>query len=335
MNENIDDTKGLMDRGLLSFRNGVMLALVVLGLVAQSALAAERESRSAVSSKGRIYVAVQTAPGSSLEGEVDPYRGTAILAVDPDTGTEKRITDKATLPRVSLDAQTMVYLTAEGICAHTGDGPARLVRSVNPQRTEPILSADGKEIIYSVRRPSSEQNQRSFDSWRCRIAGSEPTKLSIPDADGVMDWSSDGQWLLTLRASSAAGGGLQLYIMRPNGKEQQHLGDGAGVYSFPRFSPDGKRIVYLHQKDGAKNSLWVMDRDGQHAVKLVDYSDIWHPEACWSPDGKRLAVVDYELGAGRRLSDARYRLDVMNADGTDRRTLLRPNALWMSAPDWR
>jgi Tol biopolymer transport system component len=83
---------------------------------------------------------------------------------------------------------------------------------------------------------------------------------------------------------------------------------------------------------GNKNSLWTMDADGQNRHKIVDYGANWHPWACWSPDGKRLAVIDNEYDEGRH--PANYHLDVMDADGGHRRTLVS-KALWMSMPDWR
>src|SRR5205085_12358395 len=111
------------------------------------------------------------------------------------------------------------------------------------------------------------------------------------------------------------------------------LRDGSALRTFPRFSADGKRIVYMHQKEGNHNALWVMDRDGRNAVRIVEYRTTWHPMACWSPDGRRLAVVDH--GYDARGVPERFHLDVMNASGSGRRTLPLPEALHMSPPDWR
>jgi Tol biopolymer transport system component len=119
--------------------------------------------------------------------------------------------------------------------------------------------------------------------------------------------------------------------MRPDGTEQHRLSDGSTMFTFPRFSKDGRRIVCMHQKDGNHNALWVMERDGRNRTQIVEYRTNWHPIACWSPDGKRLAVVDHAYTAEGAPTD--YRLDVMNVDGSNRRTLLK--GLWMSQPDWR
>src|SRR5438132_7452287 len=215
----------------------------------------DQEPKPSVASKGRIFVAVTTAPGSALEGEEkDPYRGTTILAVDPDTGASERIVEKAAEPRLSADGKTMVYVTAKGIAVGMGNGPSRFIKDVDPEKTWPLLSADGKEIIYDIESPQAKDGRRSFDSWRCGAADGGRTKLPIPDADRVIDWSPDGQWLLTLRWGRR-GGAVQLHIMRPDGTGEWRLSDGSGVISIARFSPDGKRLVYMHQ-EGIKNALW-------------------------------------------------------------------------------
>jgi hypothetical protein len=68
--------------------------------------------------------------------------------------------------------------------------------------------------------------------------------------------------------------------------------------------------------------------------------------ACWSPDGRHLAVVvfDWQQNAkGEKLIDdperANYRLVIMSADGKDRRELKLADGTKLVAikhcPDWR
>jgi len=64
----------------------------------------------------------------------------------------------------------------------------------------------------------------------------------------------------------------------------------------PRFSPDGKFIAFLSdrddgaEKDDATVQVWLMDRAGGEARRLTDFkgavSDI-----VWSPDSKKLALI--------------------------------------------
>ena len=62
----------------------------------------------------------------------------------------------------------------------------------------------------------------------------------------------------------------------------------------PRFSPDGKRIVFVGHRHG-NSEIYVMDRDGTNLARIThhlepdDYPD-------WHTDGKRLVVVSERGG---------------------------------------
>ena len=69
-----------------------------------------------------------------------------------------------------------------------------------------------------------------------------------------------------------------------------------GNLNAPEISPNGKDIIFkLWSPNTDKNTLWMMDRDGQHADKISRVSG-WDPT--WSPDGKYvLFASDMEDGA--------------------------------------
>jgi Tol biopolymer transport system component len=126
--------------------------------------------------------------------------------------------------------------------------------------------------------------------------------------------------------------------MRADGKEPRrlsvpHAPGSPGVFVAARLSPDGRRVACLHQKQGNQYGVWVLDRDGKGARQIVNYSTSWRPTPCWSPDGSRLALVDHDFTPDGR--PTRFHLDVIDADGGNRRTLPIPPVLRMSAPDWR
>jgi len=56
---------------------------------------------------------------------------------------------------------------------------------------------------------------------------------------------------------------------------------GSGYY--PRWSPDGKKILYTSGK-----SIWMMNPDGSNKERIIDGYD-----AAWSPDGKRIAYKKF------------------------------------------
>src|SRR5438105_8506323 len=170
----------------------LLIVLTVFDLTANPRSTSADEPKPAADSKERIFVAVQTLRNAI--GEKNPYRNCAILAVDPNTGATEPVVREAIDPWVAADGKTMAYVSVEGVCVRMADGSSRVIRRQEPLTGAgaPVLSSDGTVIICNIRRPPSKENPRSFDTWRYRVAGGEPTKLPIPDTDGVADWSSDG-----------------------------------------------------------------------------------------------------------------------------------------------
>jgi Tol biopolymer transport system component len=125
------------------------------------------------------------------------------------------------------------------------------------------------------------------------------------------------------------------------------LTEGA-LNCYPKFSPDGKRIVYKRSAD--VGSLWVVDIDGsnrqQIMVENADGSNA--PEdASWSPDGQRLAVklFDWQTGIGDDGKEERFvsagegndRIAIFTPDGTNRQILRLEDVLkthWIEDPEW-
>jgi dipeptidyl aminopeptidase/acylaminoacyl peptidase len=58
----------------------------------------------------------------------------------------------------------------------------------------------------------------------------------------------------------------------------------------PRFSPDGRYLAFLSDRDGKKTQVWLMSRTGGEAFRLTSYSGEVS-DLAWSPDGKRVALV--------------------------------------------
>lgn len=97
---------------------------------------------------------------------------------------------------------------------------------------------------------------------------------------------------LTVSASVAKSDGLiafvraeQIYTITAAGSSQKQLTRGAKNDS-PRWSPDGRRIAYIHEARGARD-IWVMNADGSGTRQVTRSGHATAPS--WSPDGRWLA----------------------------------------------
>ena len=77
----------------------------------------------------------------------------------------------------------------------------------------------------------------------------------------------------------------QIYTIKPDGTGLIQL-TRAAKNSRPKWSPDGRRIAYLHET-AAGTDLWVMRSDGSDKQRVTRLGNVQGPS--WSPDGKWLA----------------------------------------------
>ncbi len=87
--------------------------------------------------------------------------------------------------------------------------------------------------------------------------------------------------------SSNRKGNWDIYMMNPDGSQQERLTrNRAGDYS-PVWSPTGEQILFVSNRDGFRD-LYVMNTDGSR-VRRVFGKSAPRSEPTWSPDGDRIA----------------------------------------------
>lgn len=141
-----------------------------------------------------------------------------------------------------------------------------------------------------------------------------PTSAAFPGRNGVIAfWGGDGQ------------SNPRIYVMNPDGSGLTPVTDGKTFDGLPRWSPDGRQLVFS-RLDGGVFNLYRMNADGTNVVRVTNQSQFNDYFASWVADGRRIVFTRLPVGApgGAGCAPAST-LWVINADGSGLRQLT-PNS---------
>jgi dipeptidyl aminopeptidase/acylaminoacyl peptidase len=198
------------------------------------------------------------------------------------------------------------------------------------------FAPDGKRVVAGTL--GLREGRRVFTTWQMNIDGTARVRLPLGESDMVADWSPDGEQLLVVSEGRGPYGPQhidRLSLATPDAKRTRLLMEGR-MFIHPRFSPEGGRIAYVGYAPGdVRHGLIIIDVDGSNPRRVMDLGGMAAGLICWSPDGMRLAVS--RLTSPGEVSGSQVSLvEVVGADGTDRRTLDLPIAFTeISELNWR
>jgi TolB protein len=280
---------------------------------------------------GRILFIVEDPGGNRIE-ILDPSGHHEIATTDP------------TLAKASwAPRDTIVFDSERNVLRHVfrmaADGTSVVqLTSGAAFQERPAMSPDGKTIAYAEFEAAFVLSHGLFAA---DADGSHPRQLTpngkrgVDSADTSPAFSPDGTWIAFERVTGLAPGQAGLFLIHPDGTGLRRLTDDTLGAGYPRWSPDGRRILFTQNADGTTflpGPLWVVDIAGGDPVALTSPTDPGiSMEGDWSSDGSQIVYVYFAPGMDHN------ELRVVDADGTNMTTLWAPGpgeGGGAETPDW-
>ena len=153
-----------------------------------------------------------------------------------------------------------------------------------PQLTDPQLSPNGKQLLFSFSKADWKANTRTSHIWRIEADGSGLVQLTSGiKGETSARWSPDGNRIAFLARRPAeeasAEEANQIYLISNSGGEARQLSRHATAVSNIAWSPDGKVIYFLasdpksadeQAREKAKDDVFAYDEnfEQQHLWKV-------------------------------------------------------------------
>lgn len=131
-----------------------------------------------------------------------------------------------------------------------------------------------------------------------------PKKLPLTPERTIEFTTDEGTWLSLDLAPDGKTIAFELlgdiYTMPAAGGEAKPILTGMAMETQPRFSPDGKTIAFLGDRDGGEN-LWIANADGSNPRKLSRETRSEFASPAWTPDGEYVVVSKSSNLSGNEL----------------------------------
>ncbi|MEW6104134.1 MAG: hypothetical protein AB1630_10060 [bacterium] len=228
----------------------------------------------------KISFPISMAASASLDGRKIAFithpreqKGGSIWIVDTETGSQTRLTDGNSfniIPRWSPNSKKLAFSSdCDGnFEVYTIDVDGKNLRRLTDNPLNDYVqdwSPDGKKIIF----------QRKF-------VKEEKNELTLVDKYGHIIKKID-QGTFTEEYP-------QLYLINPDGLNIEQLAEGFSKTRAPRWSPDGKNIVFDAEDEKGKLATYIIEVENKRLEKIMDDTKRFY---MWSSDGKKVAFVDY------------------------------------------
>ena len=159
---------------------------------------------------------------------------------------------------------------------------ATVCAAVLPAFTHPLTNRT--ELASGVQRQASsvvDTTKKKMDSLP--LTTTRTVAFDVSEATWLsLDVSPDGQTIVFELLGD-------LYTMPAAGGAAKRITWGPAFDSQPRYSPDGKRIVFLSDRSGSEE-VWLCDADGKNPTALTKGGNNLFASPEWTPDGNYIVA---------------------------------------------
>ncbi len=160
---------------------------------------------------------------------------------------------------------------------------ARTPKAVPEDRTAPVT--EERAVIPASPLSPLTKTSTIPPKWDVANYPGPTSDIKIDTTEGTwmgVDVSPDGKSV----AFDLLG---DIYLVPIGGGATRAVTSGAAWDTQPRFSPDGKWIAFISDREGMDN-LWLVQTDGQNARAVTQEKENEVSSPAWTPDGNFLAI---------------------------------------------
>jgi eukaryotic-like serine/threonine-protein kinase len=166
-------------------------------------------------------------------------------------------------------------------------GPLQALTTPSASSGEVTIAQKGGQIAYSAFNAQLNVHQIAIDPSSMKVEGADVPVTSGSTRFFEPQISPDGS-LVVMRN---LGGQEDLHIVKPDGTDLRKITDDAPKDRGPKWSPDGRRIVFYSDRNG-RYEIWSIDAQGSNLQQMTNTTGETVNYPLWSPDGKRLIAAN-------------------------------------------
>ncbi|MFL6303800.1 MAG: TolB family protein [Candidatus Sulfotelmatobacter sp.] len=181
----------------------------------------------------------------------------------------------------------------------------------------PVANTEGKKIFTIGVQP------------RCEVMRYDNKLGFVPYLGGIsaidLAFSPDRKWVAYVSVPER-----QLWRSRVDGSERLQLTFDPMTAALPRWSPDGKRIVFMGATLKTGRRAYLISSNGTGLRELIAGADAGFDPG-WSPDGKSIVV---SLNDATSQAGMASRPGIVTVDVNTGKTTILPSASQLFSPRW-